>query len=142
VGAAEAVAHELGEEWLTLPATAECFQPAGLLPASLIDTSLDDWDGYETLNWLTDEEWLNKHPDDPDAEDIRNRVEHDRERYLRWQRDLLGWAIIIGHKRNRPARSPPRSLGIVPSTWTGVGHRRSPAVSHGQQGPIAKLRSG
>jgi hypothetical protein len=43
------------------------------------------------------EEWLDEHPDDPDAKD--SRVEHDRERYLRWQRELLGWAIIVGRKR-------------------------------------------
>jgi hypothetical protein len=69
-----------------------------LLPSGLIDSSLDDWDRYETLHWLAAEEWLNEHPDDPDAEEIRTRTERDRERYLRWQRDLLGWAIIVGRR--------------------------------------------
>jgi hypothetical protein len=51
------------------------------------------------LRWLTAEEWLHEHPDDPDAEELRSRVEQDRERHLRWQRDLLGWTIIVGRKR-------------------------------------------
>jgi hypothetical protein len=86
------------EDYLALPATVERFQSAGLHPTLLIDSSLDDWDRDETLHWLAAEEWLNAHPDDPDAEGIRSRIEEDRERYLRWQRDLLGWAIIVGRK--------------------------------------------
>jgi hypothetical protein len=70
------------------------------LPSVLIDSSLDDWDRYETLHWLAAEEWLTKHSDNPDAEEIRTRIEQDRERYLRWQRDLLGWAIIAGRKQD------------------------------------------
>jgi hypothetical protein len=34
-----------------------------------------------------------------DADEIRSRMDHDREAYLRWQRDLLGWAIIAARKR-------------------------------------------
>jgi hypothetical protein len=41
---------------------------------------------------------LATHPDDPDVEEIRTSVERDRDRYLRWQRDLLGWAIVVGRK--------------------------------------------
>ncbi|MBA2298034.1 MAG: hypothetical protein H0W14_08350 [Actinobacteria bacterium] len=59
----------------------------------------DDWDRYETLHWLAGEEWLHKHPDDPDAAEIRARIERHRERYLRWGRDLLGWTIVAGRKR-------------------------------------------
>lgn len=89
---------DLDEDYLTLPATVERFESEGLRPTALIDSSLDDWDRYETLHWLAAEEWLNEHPDDPDAEKIRRRIEQDRERYLRWQRDLLGWAIFVGRK--------------------------------------------
>jgi Methyltransferase domain len=92
------VAGGLSEEYLTLEATVERFETAGLVPTTVIDSSLEDWDRYETLHWLAAEEWLDEHPDDPDAEGIRERIEQDRRRYLRWQRDLLGWAIIAGRK--------------------------------------------
>jgi SAM-dependent methyltransferase len=86
-------------DFVTLTETVERFEAAGLEPVTAIDASLDDWDRYETLHWLAADAWLHEHPDDPDAGTIRARVESDRRRYLRWQRDLLGWAIIAGRKR-------------------------------------------
>ena len=65
----------------------------------MIAASDDDWDRYESLHWLALDEWLAANPDDPVAEDFRARGAGYRERYLRWQRDLLGWAIIAGRKR-------------------------------------------
>jgi precorrin-6B methylase 2 len=87
------------EEFASLPGTVALFEAAGLLPVTMIDSSLDDWDRYETLHWLAAEEWLTEHSDDSDAEEIRARVADDRDRYLRWQRDQFGWAIIVGRKR-------------------------------------------
>jgi SAM-dependent methyltransferase len=92
---------EPDEEWdyVTLAETVERFEAAGLEPVTVIDASLDDWDRYESLHWLAADEWLHENADDPDAEQIRARVEADRRSYLGWQRDLLGWAIIAGRKR-------------------------------------------
>jgi len=90
--------NDLGEEYVPLEATLDYFQAGGLVSTGIIDSSLDDWDRYETLHWLAAEEWLHEHPDDPDAEEIRSRIRQDRERYLRWQRDHLGWAIFLGRK--------------------------------------------
>ena len=87
------------EEFVTLPDTLERFREATLTPVTLIDASVDDWDRYETLHWLTAEAWLTEHADDPDAQEIRAEIEANRDRYLQWQRDLLGWAIFVGRKR-------------------------------------------
>lgn len=67
----EDVDRDLQEQYVTLRATVERFEAAGLTPTTLIDSSLDDWDRYETLHWLPAEEWLEEHPDEPDAEGIR-----------------------------------------------------------------------
>ena len=85
-----------GEAFVTLPETVGAFEAAGLAPVALIDSSLDDWDRYESLHWLAVETWARRHPDDPEAGEIRTRMERERARYLRWERDLLGWAIIVG----------------------------------------------
>jgi SAM-dependent methyltransferase len=85
-------------EFMTLRGNVEAFEAAGLAPVTIIDASPDDWDRYETLHWLVAEEWLREHPTDPDAESIRTQVNLDRDRYLRWQRELLGWSIIVGRK--------------------------------------------
>jgi SAM-dependent methyltransferase len=88
-----------GEDFLPLPETIERFEAAGLELVTLIDASLDDWDRYESLHWLAADEWLAQHNGETDAEDIRVLNGRFRDRYLRWQRELLGWAIIVGRKR-------------------------------------------
>jgi hypothetical protein len=90
---------EEGEDFLPLRDSTQRFRWAGLDLVTLIDSSLDDWDRYESLHWLAAEKWLTEHPDDPDAEDIRLLNERFRDRYLQWQRELLGWAITVGRKR-------------------------------------------
>jgi hypothetical protein len=88
-----------GEDFETLPGVVERIEGSGFAPAFLIDSSLDDWDRYETLHWLTADAWLREHPEDPDADEIRARSARQRERYLRYERDLLGWAIFAGRNR-------------------------------------------
>jgi SAM-dependent methyltransferase len=95
---------EAGEDFLPLPDTIERFRTAGLELVALIDSSLDDWDRYESLHWLTAEKWLTEHTHDPDAESIRVLNERFCDRYVRWQRELMGWAIIVGRKPRRVAQ--------------------------------------
>jgi SAM-dependent methyltransferase len=83
-------------EFLPLAQTVDRFEAAGLEPVTMIDASLDDWDRYETLHWLAVDRWLRDHEDEPDAGDIRERSARYRQRYLEWERDLLGWAIFVG----------------------------------------------
>jgi hypothetical protein len=88
-----------GDDFLELEPTVERFSEAGLEPVALIDGSQDDWDRYESLHWLALAEWLGANPEDTAAEEFRARGARHRERYLRWERDLLGWAIIVGRRR-------------------------------------------
>jgi SAM-dependent methyltransferase len=87
-----------GEDFKTLPETVAVFEDWHLAPVTLIASSEDDWDRYETLHWLAADEWLRENGDDPDAAEIRGRVERHRARYLQWERELLGWAIVVGRK--------------------------------------------
>lgn len=87
------------ELWTTLEGTVTIFETSGLRVVSVIASSEDDWDRYETLHWQAVESWLAENPDDPDAPDIRARHERNKRTYLRYQRDLLGWAILVGWKR-------------------------------------------
>lgn len=84
--------------YVTLAETVARLQAAGLTPTTIVDASPDDWDRYSTLHWLAAEDWLAENPDDPDAPAIRMEHERWRDRYLRWDRDLLGWAIFAGRK--------------------------------------------
>jgi SAM-dependent methyltransferase len=86
---------EEDEDWASLPDTIVRAESAGVEVVSLIAASDDDWDRYESLHWLALEEWLAANPDDPEADEFFARGHYYRERYLRWTRDLLGWAIFV-----------------------------------------------
>lgn len=58
----------------------------------------DDWDRYEGLQWYAAEVWARENPDDPDVDEVLERVRHDKESYLRWGRETLGWAIYVFRK--------------------------------------------
>lgn len=84
--------------YTSLRGTAARFEAAALRVVGLLAAAEDDWDTYESLHWRALEEWLEEHPDDADAAEIRRLHETSRDRYLTSQRDLLGWAIVIGRK--------------------------------------------
>ena len=61
-------------------------------------SSQDDWDVYEGLQWYAAEEWAMEHPDDPDVDEVLRRVRGNKEIYLQWGRETLGWAIYVFKK--------------------------------------------
>jgi len=67
----------------------------GLTLLCSVVSSEDDWDRYEGLQWQAAERYAAAHPDDPDAEALLNAVRKDRDGYLRWGRDCLGWAMYL-----------------------------------------------
>jgi SAM-dependent methyltransferase len=83
------------QEWLPLPGTIERAESAGVRVVSLISSSQDDWDRYESLHWLALDEWLAANPDHPQADEFRARGVAQRARYLAWERTVLGWAILV-----------------------------------------------
>jgi SAM-dependent methyltransferase len=85
--------------YLPLAQTVDRIADAGLRVEVLIASSLDDWDRYESLHWRALEDWLAANPDDEDAPGIRELYERNRDEYLAWARDLLGWAVFVGRKR-------------------------------------------
>ncbi len=89
-----------GEDFLPLPETVARFEASDLPVVTMIAASSDDWDRYETLHWLALEEWLHENPGHPEAAAFREHGASRRARYLRWRRDLLGWAIFVGRRRS------------------------------------------
>ncbi len=55
----------------------------------------DDWDRYEGLQWQAAERYAAAHPDDPDVEQLLQTSNENRDAYLRWGRDCLGWAMYL-----------------------------------------------
>ena len=63
-----------------------------------IVSSRDDWDRYEGLQWYAASNYALRHPEDHDLAEILNRTAKSREAYLRWGRDMLGWAVYLFRK--------------------------------------------
>ena len=58
----------------------------------------DDWDHYHGLIWQAVNAYAREHPDDSDLEEIQAETARQREFYLRWERECLGWAIYALRK--------------------------------------------
>jgi hypothetical protein len=82
-------------EWLPLLETVERFESTGVRVVSLIASSQDDWDRYESLHWQTLDAWLEANPGNPQAEEFRELGVARRARYLGWERDAMSWAIFV-----------------------------------------------
>ena len=80
--------------YVTLDETVGRLEWAGLALTGLIAASDDDWDRYKSLHWRAIEEWLAEQPDD----EFRAKHEGYRRSYLRYERELLGWAIFVGRR--------------------------------------------
>ena len=87
------------DPWTTLDGTVVVFETSGLPVVSVIASSEDDWDRYETLHWRAVEQWLAVSSGDSEAAEINARYEREKRTYLRYGRELLGWAIFVGWKR-------------------------------------------
>jgi SAM-dependent methyltransferase len=90
--------EERRDPWTTLEGTVTIFETSGLPVVSVIASSEDDWDRYETLRWQAVEAWLADNPGDPDAHEVRTWLERHKRIYLRHGRELVGWAIFVGWK--------------------------------------------
>lgn len=101
--------EERGDPWTTLEGAVLAFETEGLPVVSVIASSEDDWDRYETLHWQSVERWLIENADDPDAPEIRARHARDKRTYLRYEREYLGWAIFVGWKPTAYAERSRRS---------------------------------
>lgn len=91
--------EDRGDPYTTLDGTVTIFGAFGLPVVSVLASSEDDWDRYETQHWDAVERWLAEYPADPEAAEIRSRHEHAKRVYTRHGRDYLGWAIFAGWKR-------------------------------------------
>jgi SAM-dependent methyltransferase len=70
----------------------------GLTPVYSAVSNHDEWDHYETLQWRAVERWARTHPGDPDRAEVLETSTRNRETYLRWGRDTLGWALYLFRK--------------------------------------------
>ncbi len=79
----------------TLQETVRRLNEDGLTLVGLIDSSLDDWDRYESKHWIAADAWARDNPDDPDLAEFLRRSERFKLNHLTFDRDALGWALFV-----------------------------------------------
>ena len=63
-------------------------------------SSLAEWDTYEGLKWSAVDAYTRANPEDVDLPVILERLSKEKQTYLRWGRDTLGWAIYVFPRSN------------------------------------------
>lgn len=71
---------------------------AGLIYLYSISSAPDDWDRYTGLNNRAAELYAAEHPEDPDVPELLERMRQATDKYLRWGRDTVGWAVYLFRK--------------------------------------------
>lgn len=54
----------------------------------------DSWDRYQAAQWLNLRRWLDAHPGDGLAAEVRAELDTGPARYARHQREYLGWGVF------------------------------------------------
>jgi SAM-dependent methyltransferase len=81
-------------DFLPLPELLASFGRLGYDVVEMVLADQDSWDRYEAAKWLTMRRWLEAHPDDELASDVRARLTAEPERYAAFTREYLGWGVF------------------------------------------------
>jgi SAM-dependent methyltransferase len=81
-------------DFLLLPELLASFGRLGYDVVEMVLADQDSWDRYEAAKWLTLRRWLDDHPDDELASEVRARLASEPERYAAHAREYLGWGVF------------------------------------------------
>lgn len=82
------------EDFLLLPELVGQFGELGYDVVEMVLASQDSWDRYQAAQWLNLRRWLDAHPDDELAAEVRAELTTEPVRYTRYQREYLGWGVF------------------------------------------------
>ncbi|MEV7099715.1 methyltransferase domain-containing protein [Amycolatopsis sp. NPDC051045] len=82
------------DDFLFLPELLEQFGELGCDVVEMVLADQDSWDRYVAAQWLNTRRWLDAHPDDELAEQMRAELTAAPVRHARYQREYLGWGVF------------------------------------------------
>ena len=83
----------------TLPGLVTLFANLGYDLVEMVLADEDGWDRYRAAQWLNIRTWLDEHPDDELADDLRVELDQAPLEYVRHERHLLGWGVFVLMRR-------------------------------------------
>ncbi len=81
-------------DFLPLPDLLASFGNLNTDVVEMVLADQDSWDRYEAAKWLTMRRWLEVHPDDAFANEVRSELTAAAERYAAFTREYLGWGVF------------------------------------------------
>ena len=87
------------DDFASLSVTLDRIESAGCELVEMVLANHDSWDRYEAAQWWTIRQWLLDHPDDPDADALREFVEKGRRSYLDYGRRYFSWGVFVLRER-------------------------------------------
>ena len=78
-----------------LAGTFERIESGGLEVVEMVLADGDSWDRYAAAQWKNQYDWIRANPDDPDVDEVRERLRDSRREYVTWMRDYFGWGIFV-----------------------------------------------
>ncbi len=61
----------------------------------VIPASQEDWDNYETGNWIGFLKWIEENPTHPERQQVIDHLHKSQDEYFTYLRKYLGWALFI-----------------------------------------------
>lgn len=81
-------------DFLPLPELIGSFGRLGYDVVEMVLADQDSWDRYEATKWLTMRRWLDAHPDDELAKEVRAQLTTEPQRYATYTREYMGWGVF------------------------------------------------
>jgi len=91
------------DDALPLPDLLRQFDESGYDVVEMVLADQGDWDRYQAAQWFTMRTWLDAHPYDDLADQVRTELSVEPARYAQYTREYLGWGVFA--LRRRPADS-------------------------------------
>lgn len=83
------------DEFASLSGTLDWIERVGCELVEMVLADHDSWDRYVAAQWLTVQEWVVEHSDDPDSDNLKAWTKQSQRAYLDYQRDYLGWGVFV-----------------------------------------------
>lgn len=87
------LAHSI-TDFLMLAELLASFSRLGYDVVEMVLADQNGWDRYEAAKWLTMRRWLEAHPDDELAGEVRAQLTSEPARYAAYTREYLGWGVF------------------------------------------------
>jgi SAM-dependent methyltransferase len=87
------------DDFRDLPGLVARFGELGWDLVQMVLADQDSWDRYVAAQWFNIREWLDANPGDEMAAQLREELDTAPVRYVRYEREYLGWGVFVLKKR-------------------------------------------